>query len=262
MAVKQQLRPAPVERIEPWPIDKLLPYARNPKTHPADQVDKIAASMKAYGQTQLIVVDGDNGATRGEVIVGHGRVLAAEKLGWSQLMVGVALGWTKQEKQAYRLADNELGSEHIAPYDLRLLKLEYDALQLAGVDIMSLGFNQMRLTDLGLIADDGDGLDRGELLHRSHVVIEEPKHVVEHGDHYLIDKRHHLYCLNVITEWPIWSKSLVDGALFCPYPGVFVPFCDRAKQSPLVMVQPDSYIAGHILDRLVELRGKKIVAKL
>jgi hypothetical protein len=58
------------------------------------------------------------------------------------------------------------------------------------------------------------------------------------------------------------DKLLTEGALFCPYPGVFVPFGERAKDHVLVMVQPDPYIAGHILDRFTEVFGQRSARKV
>ena len=138
-------RSAPVERVGRWPIDKLLPYARNPKTHPPAHVDLIAKSMARFGQAQLVLVDGDEGPAKGEVIAGHGRVLAAQQLGWTELMVGEAVGWSEDEKKAYRIADNQLGSERLAPWDTGLLKVELGDLALTAFDMPLLGFDEARL---------------------------------------------------------------------------------------------------------------------
>ncbi len=132
-------RAAPVERVERWPIAKLLPYARNPKTHPPEQVELIAKSMARFGQAQIVLVDEVGG-----IIAGHGRVLAAQKLGWDSMVVGEARGWSDEEKRAYRIADNELGGQRLAPWDASLLKIEVRSL--GDGDLKSLlGFDQMRL---------------------------------------------------------------------------------------------------------------------
>jgi hypothetical protein len=149
----------PVNNVTQWPIAKLLPYARNPKTHPPEQVELIARSLDYFGQTQLVVVDGDKGPTRGEIIVGHGRVLAAEKLGWKTIEVGEARGWSEREKRAYRVTDNESGSERLAPYDQQLLTGEVQYLQAGGFDLSLLGFPQLQLVNFlaGLPGAEGGG---------------------------------------------------------------------------------------------------------
>ena len=93
---------APSE-IETWPIDRLRPYARNAKIHGDDQVAKIAASMAKFGWTVPCMVADD-----GELIAGHGRVLAATMLGLTDVPV-IRLGHLDEaERRAYRIADNKL----------------------------------------------------------------------------------------------------------------------------------------------------------
>src|SRR5215467_1509302 len=119
-----EARPWPIEHTALWPVDKLLPYIRNPKTHPPEQVALIARSLERFGQTQAVLLDGDDGPSKGEIIAGHGRVLAAQALGWTHLRAAEARGWSEDEKRAYRIMDNELGSERLAPYDGELLRIE------------------------------------------------------------------------------------------------------------------------------------------
>ena len=89
-------------QIESWPIDRLRPYARNAKMHDADQVARIAASMAKFGWTVPCLVADD-----GELIAGHGRVLAAIMLGLKDVPV-IRLGHLDDaERRAYRIADNK-----------------------------------------------------------------------------------------------------------------------------------------------------------
>jgi ParB-like chromosome segregation protein Spo0J len=94
------------ERIEQWPLAQLQPYAKNAKTHDADQVAKIAASMAEFGWTVPCLVAED-----GELIAGHGRVLAATQLGLTEAPVIVLGHLTEVQRRAYRLADNKRNSE-------------------------------------------------------------------------------------------------------------------------------------------------------
>jgi len=118
-------RPWPAERIEHWPIERLIPYANNPRLHSEADIDKIAASVRKWGWTNPALVD-----ENGTLIAGHGRVAAAAKLKLTSIPVIVARGWSEDEKQAYRLADNELAAR--ASWDFDLLRNELCDLQSSG----------------------------------------------------------------------------------------------------------------------------------
>jgi DNA modification methylase len=85
------------------PLGELIPYARNPRTHSDAQVAQIAASIKEFGWTVPLLIDGENG-----VIAGHGRVLAARKLGLERVPVIELAHMSEAQKRAYVLADNQL----------------------------------------------------------------------------------------------------------------------------------------------------------
>ena len=91
----------PADKIKRRKVDALIPYARNARTHSDEQVAQLAASIKEWGWTTPVLVDED-----GEIIAGHGRVLAARKLGIKEIPTMTATGWTKAQTQAYVLADN------------------------------------------------------------------------------------------------------------------------------------------------------------
>ena len=80
----------PADKIEHWPIEKLIPYARNSRTHSPEQIDQIVASIKEWGWTTPILVD-----EQGGIIAGHGRTLAAQRLRMPQVPVMVAHGWSE-----------------------------------------------------------------------------------------------------------------------------------------------------------------------
>ena len=105
------------ERIETWPLARLQPYAKNAKVHGADQVAKIAASMAEFGWTVPCLVAED-----GELIAGHGRVLAATQLGLTQAPVIVLGHLTEAQRRAYRIADNKL--TEVGSWDEALLSAE------------------------------------------------------------------------------------------------------------------------------------------
>lgn len=133
----------PVENVSRRSVADLVPYVQNPKLHPPAQVDLIAKSMATYGQAQVILID-----EAGEIIAGHGRVLAAKQLGWSEIVVGEARGWSETEKRAYRILDNQLA--HRAPWDDALLSAELGQLMALEFDLSSLGFDPDQLAAFGL----------------------------------------------------------------------------------------------------------------
>ena len=91
------------DKIEPWPLDKLIPYARNARQHSPDQIDQLADSILEFGFTIPVLVN-----KAGELIAGHGRVLAASQLGLPFVPTIVATGWSDRKVKAYRIVDNKL----------------------------------------------------------------------------------------------------------------------------------------------------------
>src|SRR6201982_2119170 len=94
---------AMAQRIEHWLVEKLIPYARNPRTHSDAQVAQIAASIETFGFNNPILVD-----TKAGIIAGHGRLLASRKLGLTEVPVIVLDHLTEAQKRAYIIADNQL----------------------------------------------------------------------------------------------------------------------------------------------------------
>jgi ParB-like chromosome segregation protein Spo0J len=116
----------------------------------AEQVAQIAASIREWGWTVPVLVD-----EQGTLIAGHGRVLAAQQLGITDVPTMVARGWTQAQIQAYRLTDNQLALN--AGWDRELLGLELGELKLGGFDLALTGFGELELGDLlGARADDGE----------------------------------------------------------------------------------------------------------
>lgn len=139
----------PANNIERQPIERLVPYARNARTHTDQQVDQVAASMREWGWTNPVLIDEE-----GMIIAGHCRVMAAHKLGVREIPVMVARGWTEAQKRAYVLADNQLALN--AGWDEKLLKIELGDLSIMGFDLDLIGFGD-QLDDL--LDTDGGGSD-------------------------------------------------------------------------------------------------------
>jgi ParB-like chromosome segregation protein Spo0J len=137
----------PADKVEQWPIEKLVPYAKNSRTHSEEQVAQIAASIREWGFTTAVLVD-----ESGSIIAGHGRVMAARKLGMASLPVMVAAGWTDAQKRAYIIADNKLALN--AGWDNELLALELGELGDLGFDLELTGLSDDELARLVIDADE------------------------------------------------------------------------------------------------------------
>lgn len=120
-----------IKRID---VEKLIPYARNSRTHSPDQVAQIAASIKEFGFLNPVIIDGEMG-----IIAGHGRVMAARKLGITELPCIDAAHLTEAQKRAYIIADNKLAMN--AGWDDEMLRVELQDLVGVGFDIELTGFS-------------------------------------------------------------------------------------------------------------------------
>lgn len=115
-------------------VKDLIPYARNSRTHSEEQVTQIASSIREFGFTNPVIIDKQN-----NIIAGHGRLLAAQKLGIKEVPCVVVTGWTEAQKKAYIIADNKLALN--AGWDEKMLSLEFDELQELGFDLSLTGFS-------------------------------------------------------------------------------------------------------------------------
>jgi hypothetical protein len=129
------------ERIEQWPLERLIPYANNARTHSDAQVAQIAASMVEFGFTNPLLAGSD-----GVLVAGHGRLLAARKLGLAQVPVVVLDHLTPTQRRALVIADNRIAEN--AGWDETLLHLELEALQADAFDLSLVGFDPDDLADL------------------------------------------------------------------------------------------------------------------
>jgi len=140
-------------KIEYRNIDKLIPYINNSRKHSDEQVAQIAASIKEFGWTNPILVDGDNG-----IIAGHGRMLAARKLGMDTVPVIELAHLSETQKKALIIADNKLALN--ADWDNGLLTLELQALEESDFNLDLLGFDvdELRIV-MGFGADFNAGTE-------------------------------------------------------------------------------------------------------
>ena len=168
------------KQIELWVLDKLIPFARNPRTHSDAQVAQIAASIAEFGFNNPILVDSKAG-----IIAGHGRLLAARKLGLKEVPVIVLDHLSETQKRAYIIADNQLALN--AGWNDELLGIELAALQQEDFDLALLGFEDEELTRLLASQDAAEGLtDEDSIPELSETPVCEAGDLWILGDHKLL----------------------------------------------------------------------------
>lgn len=139
-------------KIKQTPIDELIPYASNSRTHSDEQVAQIAASIKEFGFNNPVLLDKKNG-----IIAGHGRVLAARKLGLKEVPTIELSHLTENQRKAYIIADNKLALN--SGWDMDLLSLEMGDLKKAKFDLSLLGFDASELNLIFEGMTDSDDID-------------------------------------------------------------------------------------------------------
>ena len=196
------------DRIEPWPIDRLRPYERNPRTHSDAQVDQIAASMVEFGWTNPILIDEGAG-----ILAGHGRLLAARKLGLAEVPVIRFEHLTEAQKRAYLIADNQLALQ--AGWDDALLAEELAWLKDERFDLDLVGFDATELERLLAIADGETASDEAE-----DEVPEPPEDPVSKPGDLWVLGNHRLLCADATVLADV--ERVLDGQLadmtFCDPP--------------------------------------------
>lgn len=186
------------ERIELWSTQKLVPYDRNPRTHSAEQVEQIAASIVEFGFLNPILVDTASG-----IIAGHGRLMAAKQLGLEQVPVVVLDHLSEEQKRAYVIADNKLALN--AGWDEELLRKEMEDLAASGFDMPVIGFSDDELAALLEGTHDGEGHTDEDAVPKAPA---EPK--TKPGDFYILGN-HRLLCGDSTVLDDV--ERVLDGAL-------------------------------------------------
>lgn len=170
------------DRIERLPVASLVPYARNSRTHSDDQVAQIAASIREFGFTSPVLIDEHSG-----IVAGHGRVMAAQRLGMSHVPCLRLEGLSEAQRRAYVIADNQIALN--AGWDDAMLRLELADLQEADFNLDLLGFDADRLDEL--LAEDSERTEGLTDADEVPEVSEQP--VTRPGDVWLLGK-HRVMC--------------------------------------------------------------------
>jgi site-specific DNA-methyltransferase (adenine-specific) len=185
-------------KIDRIAVEKLIPYAKNSRTHSAEQVAQIAASIKEFGFNNPVLIDEDHG-----IIAGHGRVMAAQKLGLQAVPCIRLAHLSDTQRKAYVIADNRLALN--AGWDDQMLTVELQELDSESFDLSLLGFEADELNALLNPIKETEGLtDEDEVPE----VPEEPK--TKPGDIYKLG-RHRLMCGDSTSIDAV--EKLIDGSL-------------------------------------------------
>lgn len=160
-------------------VSDLIPYANNSRTHSEEQINQVASSIKEFGFTNPVLIDEGGG-----IIAGHGRIMAANKLGLNEVPCIVLKGLTEAQKKAYVIADNQLALN--SGWDLDMLKLEVESLQELDFDIDLLGFDDDFLDGL-LPVEEVEGLtDEDEVPEPPETPVSVLGDIWQLGDHRLM----------------------------------------------------------------------------
>jgi len=185
-------------QIQQIPLEQLIPYVNNSRTHSDEQVAQIAASIKEFGFNNPVLVDKDNG-----IIAGHGRVQAARRLGLTEVPCVRLEHLTETQRKAYIIADNRLALN--AGWDNELLTIELNDLLADNFALELLGFDPAELKDLLDPVEPTEGLTDEDAVPEA---PEEPK--TKPGDIYQLG-RHRLMCGDSTSIDAV--EKLMDGQL-------------------------------------------------
>lgn len=234
-------------------VTELKPWARNPRKISPRALTELKRSLEhdpgmMLARPLIALPDG-------RVIAGNQRLAAAIELGWEDVPT-VYVDLDEHTAATWALRDNN-------PYgeweEVALAELLSELSQ-ADVDLMLTGFDANELERL-LASIDGDPIqDRGTILELADVSIGDPLHEVKRGEVWQVGA-HTLVVAGVYEGWPAWAPLLEPGDLLVPYPTPTLPLTERADSNRLVMVQPDVWLAGHLLDKYAAVRGADTISR-
>jgi len=235
------------------PTNALTPYERNANVHPENQIRQIANSIREFGFNNPILVDADGG-----IIAGHGRYEAALSMGLEKVPTVCLDHLTDEEKRQYIIADNKIAQnaywdERMLASELQLLNNNFDLMGFEEGEAETLMLENIDTSDMPDVMEDT--IDKGSLLQLTSVAVGEPENQVFHGQHWKLGGSHDLLIRSVISESQYWRELLFDNSMFCPYPNPLTALSIKAESYHLLLVQPDTYIAGHILDQYEAVKG-------
>lgn len=242
------------QRFEEWPLGKLQPHPENPNVANVAILEESLDSHGFYGA--LIVQE-----STGFVLAGNHRLAALKAKGAEKVPV-LVLDVDDEEALRILRVDNE--STRQGSNNQARLRVILERLSETGRGLLGTGHTKKGLESLIQQMEkekSGNGSDASRLA-QANVDIREPKFLPEEGSVWEIDGLHILAVMDVMTGHEGWSKFIHgrNDSIFLPYPGPFAAVSEVAGEYRLVMIQPDTYIAGHILEQFENQMGEgKIV---
>lgn len=235
------------------PLGDLREWERNPRKITAGALDSLARSLAddpAMMDARPIIALPD-----GRVIAGNMRLRAAAKLGWEDVPA-VYVDLDEQRATTWALRDNNPYGE----WEEEALAELLAELSAADFDLLLTGFGAEELERLLVSLDGVDPItDRGTILELADVSIGDPTHTVERGQVWNVGP-HVLVIAGIYDGWPAWAPLLEPGNLLVPYPTPTLPLTERADANRLILVQPDVWLAGHLLDKYAAVRGAHAIS--
>ena len=254
-------------RIEYVPLADLPEAEVNPKGHDDGLID---ASFDRFGYMEPVLLD----ERTGRLIGGHGRKRRLEarrdagqdapdgievRKRDGMWLVPVVRGWASLNDDEALAALVVLNQSTVAGgWQRDVLGTVLDDLRDRSVPLLGTGFTDtdvdLMLTEAPDLTPREDDPDRSALLAAADITVGEPDQVVEVGQRWRLGW-HTMVVADVMTGHGAWRGLLEDGVLFCPYPGPFVALSPKANEVRMVLVQPEPYIAGHIIDKWRSIHG-------
>jgi len=246
------------------PIEQLTPLPGNPRK---GDVQSVMKSYETFGQRKPIVARKD-----GTVIAGNHQLEAAKQLGWTEIAV-VFVDEDEKTSKAFALADNR--THDLGTYDDNSLADLLNELNETDKELYSAtGYSNEYLDELltriqlnapeNMSPEEMKSQERGALLALANVTIGEPNHKVENKSVYEISE-HYLIVCDVMRDWNMFIHYLEKQGpkgLFMPYAGPYVAISSKLKEKKAVLVQPDLYLAGHILDKWSAIFGEDSIKRV
>ena len=247
-----------VQELRRVPASELRANPKNWRTHPPAQQAAIRGIIEDIGFADAVLArETDDGL---ELIDGH---LRQEVMGDQEVPV-LIIDVTEEEADKMLLTLDPLAA--MATSDDKRLKA---LLATVSSDDDAVGALLRTLANdhwVPLILDDLPGPPAedvsGTLLQLLDITIAEPRHKVSRGELYRLGSIHVLACASVIKDWALWAEYLAGDVWFCPHPNPMVPLSEEALTRPMLLVQPDPYTAGHILDRYEDIYGSEVIEQL
>jgi ParB-like nuclease domain len=242
-------------RIVDAHVEELHENPGNPRTIDRARFDALVRSLEA--DPSMMAARPLIALPDGTVIAGNMRLRAAKELGWRTVPT-VFADLPPERARLWLLRDNNAyGDWHEEQLATLIAELRE-----TGADLLLTGFAERELDDL-IASLDGNGLpdDRGSDLALADVSIGDPAHDCAAGETWALGP--HLLVIEPIYDgWQRWIPLLGEGDLLVPYPTPTLPLTQRAQHHRLVMVQPDPWLAGHVLDKYAAVRGEGEIVRV